>query len=169
MPAAPARVETVALEGCLNTDRFRGDTIKLQEQGKVVRVGGVPFVLPRPDANKRDHIDLLPSCLACGAVPGDFYASTSDPERWGGALSREPGRIQFRVPNGPYTKLHLLAAATDEADTTSTVTAQFYRDQGGAPVNCAARVPLFSAPAVPHALATTLGAGTKTNLHVVTI
>src|SRR5262249_31007198 len=67
LPAADGRFETVALEGYLNTDRFRGDTIKLQGQGKVVRVGGVPFVLPRPDANKRDHIDLKPSWLACGA------------------------------------------------------------------------------------------------------
>ena len=34
---------------------------------------------------------------------------------------RDPGRIQFRVPNGQYTKLHLLAAFTGEADTTPLV------------------------------------------------
>jgi hypothetical protein len=169
LSVADGRFETVALEGYVNTDRFRNDTVQLAERGKIVRVGGVPFALPRPDAVKRDHVDLKPSWLACGALAGDFYATASTLERWGGALSREPGRIQFRVPNAPYTKLHLLAAATGEPDTTSTVTAQFYRDHGGAPVNFVSQAPLFSAPAAPHALAAALTGGTKLNLHVVTI
>jgi hypothetical protein len=169
LSAPDGRFETVALEGYVNTDRFRGDTVKLHEQGKVVKVGGVPFFLPKPDSSKRDHIDLKPSWLACGVVPGDFYAIQSDLERWGGALYREPGRIQFRVPNGPYSKLHLLAASTGEPDTISTVTAQFYREHAGAPVNFIGKVPLFSAPATPHSLPTTLGGGTKMNLQVVAI
>jgi hypothetical protein len=169
LPPADKQFETVGLEGYVNADLFRGDTVKLADRGKVVKVGGVPFVLPLPDEKKRDHIDLKPSWLACGVVPGDFYAIASDLERWGGAFYREPGRIQFRVPNAPYTKLHLLAAYTGEADTIPAVTAQFYRDQGGAPVNFAGKAPLFSAPGAPHALGTTLGAGTKANLHLVTI
>jgi hypothetical protein len=169
LSAADWRFETVALEGYVNTGRFRNDMVKLPGKGKAVHVGGVPFRLPAPDPGGRDHVDLGPSWLACGLVPGDFYAFYSDLERWGGALYREPGRIQFRVPNAPYTKLHLLAAATGEPDTTATVTAQFYRDLAGAPVNFAGTVPLFSAPAAPHALPAALAGGAKLNLHLVTI
>jgi hypothetical protein len=168
LPAADGRFETVALEGYVNADRFRGETVKPQAKGNVVKVGGVPYVLPKPDAQKRDHIDLKPSWLACGAVAGDFYAGYSDLERWAGVLSPEPGRIQFRVPNGSYTKLHLLAAYSGEPDTIPTVTAQFYRDSAGAPVNFAGKVPLFSA-AGAHALPAALGAAKKMSLHVVTI
>jgi hypothetical protein len=171
VPLSPGdgRFETVALEGYVNADRFRADTVKLPERGNVVKVGSVPFLLPKPDAKKRDHVDLKPSWLACGVVPGDFYAIHSDLERWGGALYREPGRIAFRVPNRPYSKLHLLAAYTGEPDTFPTVTAQFYREFAGAPVNFASAVPLFSAPPAPHALPASLTGGTKINLHLVTI
>jgi hypothetical protein len=171
LAAADRRFETVALDGYLNAEHFRSEAVRLDEhrKGKPVQVGGVPFVLPRPDERKRDHIDLKPSWLACGLVPGDFYAAYGDLIRWEGAQSRQPGRIQFRVPNGQYTKLHLLAAFTGEADTVPTVTAQFYRAYCGGPVNFAARAPLFSAPGQPHALGTALAGGTKVNLHLVTI
>ena len=62
---------------------------------------------------------------------------------------RDPARIQFRVPNGQYTKLHLLAAFTGEADTTPVVTAQFYREYAGHPVNFAGQVPAFTDPLSP--------------------
>lgn len=170
LPPIDRRFESIPLEGYVNSGRFRGDTVKLdaRETGKPVQVGGVPFVLPKPDEQKRDHIDLKPSWLACGLVPGDFYATHSDLSRWDGALRREPGRIQFRVPNGQYTKLHLLAASSGEPDTTPIVTAQFYRDTAGAPVNFAGKAPLFSASA-SHDVAASLTSGTKVNLHLVTI
>ena len=87
----------------------------------------------------------------------------------GGALTPDSRRIQFRIRNARYSKLHLLAAFTGEADTTPVVTAQFYRGGAGHPVNFSARVPLFSAPAQVHALPQVLANGLKGNLHLITI
>src|SRR5262249_19123258 len=92
-----------------------------------------------------------------------------DTARWRGALGRDPARLQFRVPKGNYSKLHLLAAFSGEADTVPLVTAQFYRANAGHPVNFTGRVPLFSAPASVQALPVQLANGTRGNLHLVTI
>ena len=101
-------------------------------------------------------------------MEGAFDGLTGDLHRWRGALERNPGRIQFRIPNAPYAKLHLLAAYSGEADTTALVTAQFFRDSAGFPVNFASKAPLFSASS-PTALAVPLGKAGKANLHLVTI
>ena len=61
------RFETVGLGHDLNTAQFKGEAIQrsaLPAAGKPVVVGGVPFVLPAPDARGRTHIDLKPSWLA---------------------------------------------------------------------------------------------------------
>lgn len=166
LPSTDPRFETVGLEGYINTDRFRGDKVVLDK--RAFEVGSVPFVIPTPDERKRDHVELKPSWLACGLVPGDHAAAHYELARWRGALHREPGRIRFRVPPGQYTKLHLLAAFSGEPDTTPIVTAQFYRANSGAPVNFAGTAPLFSAPS-EHAVAVSLEKGTKGSLHLVTI
>ncbi len=170
LPAEDVRFETVALDGYVNAGRFRGEAVQriAPGPGKTLTVGGVPFVVPAPDERGRDHIDLKPSWLACGLVEGSFYGGEGDLMRWRGALDRDPARIQFRVPNRPYSRLHLLAAYSGEPDTTPVVTAQFFRDYAGHPVNFAGRVPLSSAPGQPHALPVALGSG-KANLHLVTI
>src|SRR5262249_16641876 len=73
-----------------------------------------------------------------------------------------------RVPFGQYTKLHLLAAFTGEADATPVVTAQFFRDYAGHPVGFSGRVPALTA-ASAASLAIPLAGGAKGNLHLVTI
>ena len=83
-------------------------------------------------------------------------------------MDRDPGRIQFRVPNGQYTKLHLLAAYSGEPDTTPVVTAQFYRDYAGHPVNFAGKVPAFAAASTSQSAGST-GRAAKGQLHLVTI
>jgi hypothetical protein len=165
--SADHRFETVALGAYVNADKFRGGTIALEPRGQAV-VGGVPFLIPEPDDKKRDHVDLKPSWLPVGGVAGDFYANQPEVGRWLGALERQRGRIQFRVPNAGYTRLHLLAASSGEPDTTPTVTAQFYRPQAGAPINFTGDVPVYST-ASTHILATTMTGGAKVNLHLVTI
>src|SRR5262249_45121932 len=110
---------------------------------KPVVVGGVPFLLPAKDERGRTHIDLGPSWLACGLAEGSWDPAYGDLARWRGATARDPARIQFRIPNGQDTKLHLLARFSRAADTTPVVTAQFYRDIAGHPVNFAAKVPAF--------------------------
>jgi hypothetical protein len=175
LPPADPRFESVPLDGYVNAAQFRGDMVKLEGRGKPVQLGGVPFLMPLPNTaslgpeQNRDHVDLKPSWLRCGLLDGDFYAGAYDMARWAGALERDSGRIQFRVPNGPYTKLHLLAAYSGEPDTTPVVTAQLYRDQAGFPASFAGRVPLFSAPGQAHALPVQLTGGAKVNLHLVTI
>ncbi len=164
------RFETVRLGHDLNTARFKGEAVRreaLPAADRPVVVGGVPFVLPAADVRCRTHIDLGRSWLRCGLAEGGWDPSYGDLARWRGATDRDPARIQFRVPNGQYTKLHLLAAFTGEPDTTPVVTAQFYRDYAGHPVNFAGTVPAFTA-ASPAGLPVQFG-GTKGTLHLVTI
>lgn len=171
LPPLDSRFETVGLDHDLNTAQFKGLAEKresLPAAGKAVQVGGVPFALPAPDERGRTHIDLKPSWLASGLVEGSWDPAYGDLARWQGANHRDPARIQFRVPNGQYTKLHLLAAFIGEADTTPVVTAQFYRDYAGHPVNFAGKVPAFTEP-VKQGLPLEFAGGSKGNLHLVTI
>jgi len=182
LPPEDQRFEAVALDDYLNAAQLKGAAVKrdsLPPAGKPVAVGGVPFVLPGADAKGRTHIDLKPSWLACGLVEGSWDPAYGDLARWRGATARDPGRIQFRIPNGQYTKLHLLATYSGEADTTPIVSAQFYRDTAGHPVNFAGKVPAFTASLTPNpspkkgegsnGLPIQLAGGAKGNLHLVTI
>ena len=145
LPPEEPRFETVPLAGYVNAGQFQGQALKREGLPPAVEVAGVKFALPAPDAKGRDHVDLHPSWLRCGLLEGGFDAVRGDAARWRGTMSPDPARIQFRVRNGPYTKLHLLAAFTGEPDTTPVVTAQFYRADAGHPVNFSGRVPLFTA------------------------
>ena len=136
--------------------------------GKSVTVGGVPFAVPAADAQGRNHIDLKPAWLACGLVEGGFDPAYGDLARWQGAMVRGSGRIQFRIPNGQYTKLHLLAAYSGEADTVPTVTAQFYREYAGHPVNFSGKAPAFTVKSTAS-VPVDLGGGKQGHLHLVTI
>lgn len=171
LAALDPRFETVELDHYLNTAQFKGEAIKrevLPAAGKPITVGGVPFVLPVGDERGRTHIDLKPSWLRCGIFEGGQDPAHDVLPRWRGATERDPARIQFRVPNGQYTRLHLLAAFSGEADTTPIVTAQFYREYAGHPVNFAGKVPAF-ASAAKGGLPLQLPTGAQGNLHVVTI
>lgn len=168
LPPEDVRFETVGLDHDLNTDKIKGEAVKVPATDKPVVVGGVPFVLPRADERGRTHIDLRPSWLPCGLAEGSWDPGYGDLARWRGATARDPGRIQFRVPNGQYTRLRLLAAFSGEADTTPIVTAQFFRDHAGHPVNFAGKAPPFQMPA-KSGLPVHLAGGGRGNLHLVTI
>jgi hypothetical protein len=168
LPPEDARFETVRLDHDLNADQFNGQAIRLPAAGKRVVVGGVPFALPAADDRGRNHIDLRFSWLACGLAEGSWDPAYGDLARWRGATARDPARIQFRVPNGQYTRLHLLAAFAQQPDTTPIVTAQFYRDYAGHPVNFAGNVPAFQKPS-QAGLPAQLAGGSRANLHLVTI
>jgi hypothetical protein len=173
LPPEDIRFETVTLDDDLNTSQFKGVADKrnsLPPAGKPVVLGGVPFVLPAVDEKGRTHLNLKPSWLSCGLVDGSFDPAYGDLARWRGATARDPARIQFRIPNGQYTKLHLLATFSGEPDTTPIVTAQFYRDNAGHPVNFAGKVPAFSdAFKDKRGLPLEFAGGVRGNLHVVTI
>jgi hypothetical protein len=168
LPPEDPRFDTVPLAGYVNAGTLMGRAVRRGRLGETVTVGGVPCMLSPPDAQGRDHVDLKPSWLRCGLLEGAFDGWEGDVARWRGALYRDPGRIQFRVRNGPYTKLHLLAAGTGEPDTTPVVTAQFYRDSAGHPVNFAGRVPAFTV-ADAAGLPLQLAGGPRSHLHLVTI
>lgn len=171
LPPEEGRFELVGLEHDLNTAQFKGQPVPraaLPAAGQRTVVGGVPFVLPPSDAQGRTHIDLKPSWVSGGLVEGGTDPAYGDHARWRGAFARDPGRIQFRVPYAPYTKVHLLAAYSGEADTTPVVTAQFFREYAGHPVNFAGKAAPFSA-ASATGLPVDLGSAGKGTLHLVTI
>jgi hypothetical protein len=169
LPPEEQRFEMVPLASYVNAGQFQGQALKRDGLPPTATVGGVKFALPAPDARRRDHVDLSPSWLRCGLLEGAFDGLEGDNSRWRGATAPDPARIQFRVRNGHFSKLHLLAAFTGEPDTTPVVTAQFYRANAGHPLNFTGRVPLFTAPAQLHALPAQLANGAKGNLHLVTI
>jgi hypothetical protein len=168
LPPEDPRFDKVPLGGYVNAGQLMGKAVKRDQLPQSVTVGGVPFALPTVDAKGRDHVDLKPSWLRCGLLEGGFDGWEGDAARWRGSLYRDPARLQFRVRNAPYTKLHLLATFSGEADTTPVVTAQFYRDSAGHPVNFAGRVPAFTS-AAPAGLPLELTDGTRGKLHLVTI
>jgi len=170
LPPADAKFETVGLEHDLNTHKFHEAAVTaaaLPAAGSTVTVGGVPFVVPVADARGHTHLDLSPSWLAAGLVEGSIDPSYGDLARWRGAMERDASRLRFRIPNGQYTKLHLLAASTGAPDTTPTVSVQFYREYAGHPVSFSGTAPTFaekSAATLPMTLGDKQG-----QLHLVTI
>lgn len=164
--------ETVALDRQLNASKLGREQIQrdsLPEAGKSITVGNVPFLIPSPDERNNDHIALNRSWMRFGALEGQFDGYEGETPRWYGTLFEEPGRIQFRVRNAPYSKLHLLAAFDGEPDTVPAMTAQFYRDMAGHPVNFSAEAPALTAAAGADALPVQLNGGGKGNLWRVTI
>ena len=144
-----ARFVAVPVGARLNASAINGAPLprgSLPPAGQTTTVDGVPFMLPPADGEGRNHIDLEPSWLQQGSLEGGFSPkSGSFGGRWAGALNVNPCRIQFRVPNARYSKLHLLAAADDDADQAPIVTAQFYRPLAGFPANFTTRVAPFAA------------------------
>ncbi|MBI4023378.1 MAG: hypothetical protein HY360_00250, partial [Verrucomicrobia bacterium] len=167
LPPEDPRYEPIQIGGYLNTSRIKGEPIQrdsLPAPGKSFAMQGVPFIFPSTDDRGNDHIAVSPSWMSFGLLEGGFDGAV----RWTGALSRETGRIQLRIPNGPYTRLHLLAASDGEPDTAPIFTAQFYRPRAGFPINFEARAPLLTAQS-SGAIPVRLKNGAQGNLHLVTI
>jgi hypothetical protein len=140
--------EIISLNSNLNSASINGSEVcreTLPNKGQAGLINEIPFIFPSVDEHGNDHIDLGYSWF-CGC----HMTGRVDPHkgvfngRWYGALSENQSRIQFRMPEGPYRAIHLIAAADDGNDCTSTLTAQFYRPAAGFPQNISTRVPLFS-------------------------
>jgi hypothetical protein len=141
----------VNMEGLLNASAFNEkpmDRATLPPSDQITLVDNTPFLFPRPDFVGNDHISLARSWAQFGALEGYFGSNHGGfGGRWPTALMVNPARIQFRVPNDHYTRLHLIAAADDTPDSVPIVTAQFFKAASGYPESFQARVPLFSARA----------------------
>lgn len=153
LPAlAKAGFEPIALDHSLNAAQLDGARLKpdgLPAAGALAEVGGVPFIRPRPDARGNDHVDLEPSWLQNGFLGGrDSPRDGLFGGRWAGTWGNNPSRVQFSIPPGRYSAIHLLAAADSEPDSLPIVTAQFYIPDAGRPVQTrSATVRRFSADA----------------------
>ncbi len=135
LPPVDPLFETVRLDGYLNASKSENEAIKPGE----TKIRGVPFVVPGTNDRGLNFIDLSRSWMRFGLLDGDFDGRV-EPARWRGALSGEPGRIQFRVRNARYSKLHLVASYNGARDTTPMLSVQFYRPSSGFPVNFSTRV-----------------------------
>jgi len=135
LPPDDPLFEPVPLDGYLTASKPAGNAVKPGQ----AKIGGVPFVVPETDDRRLNFIDLGRSWMRFGLLEGDFDGRV-EPARWRGALSGEPGRIQFRVRNARYSKLHLLASYDGARDTIPLVSVQFYRPSSGFPVTFSTRV-----------------------------
>lgn len=173
LPPENPRFEEVQLDHYLNESLVKGNRIQrdsLPSAGTSTAVHGVPFVFPSPDQRGNDHIDVGRSWMRFGGLEGSYDPWAGDPPRWRSPLMVEPNRIGFRVRNAPYSRLHLIAAFDGEPNKVPTVTAQFFREGAGHPVNFSARVPLFTARSTgARSLPVRLANGQKGNLYLITI
>lgn len=166
----------IRIDGFLNASLINGkplDRSGLPATNTLSRVGGAPFLFPEPDAKGNDHVSLFNSCAQFGSLEG-YFESMGNPAQFGGrwptALSVNPARIQFRVPNEHYVRLHMIAAAGDEPHSVPIITAQFFKALAGYPESFAARVPLFTATAKDVVkLPARLQGGKAGSLYLVTI
>lgn len=164
LPPEDAVFETVSLDHHVNASLKV--TRSVSERPTIVNA--VPFVIPAPDERGNNHVDVGRSWMRFGMLEGQYDPWSGEVTRWTGLMNGEAGRICFRVRNGQYSRLHLLAAFDGEPDKTPIVSAQFYRPSAGHPVHFSARAPLFTATsdaAVPIKLANDADG----RLHLVTI
>lgn len=127
------------------------DPAALPAQGEEFVVEDVPFVLAMKRGDGVAHIDLAESWFREGTLAGyEEPSAGSFGGRWLGALSDNPTRFQFRIPNRPCTAIHLIAATETREQAIPRFTVQFYAPEAGFPVS-------FISPDVPLATAAPQG------------
>ncbi|MBQ9338583.1 MAG: hypothetical protein IJS14_14930 [Lentisphaeria bacterium] len=112
----------------------QGDALK-QEPGRFEK-DGIPFEIMPPNRFGMNCVDLGFSWYREGNSTG--YEEPNQGAfggRWGGALSGNHTRIQFRLPHRNYNMIYLLAACDKRPDRSTDLTAQFYRPGSGFPQN----------------------------------
>ena len=103
--------------------------------GKTVEVDGIPFAANCANG-KLNCVDISQSWFREGNSTGYEEPQTGAfGGRWGGALSGNHTRIQFRVANRKYNCIYLLASCDKAPDRSNDLTAQFYRPGSGLPVD----------------------------------
>ena len=97
---------------------------------------GIPFEAMKANELGNDCIDLGASWFREGNSTGyeEPHKGTFG-GRWGGVLSGNHARLQFRIPNRQYNAIYILASCKDQPNRVNRLTAQFYRPGSGFPVN----------------------------------
>jgi len=117
----------------------------LPQGGATVEVEGVPFVFAQRTGGT-DHVDVGTSLFHYRHYDGAVNARTT----WPSPGSLDPARILLRVPNRPYRRLWIVAAADGEALSVPVVTARFYRPKAGFCSDAPAEVPELTARSGPQ-------------------
>ena len=163
----------VPLDHHVNASAINGARVareSLATTDGAARVGGVPFLLARPNAAGNDHVDVGQSWFEHANLAG-YLQNFNGPfgGRWKSFTTANPARLQFAVPKQPYCRLHVLAASDDQTDSLPAFSAQFYLPDSGFPVSAEAPVPAFTADATSvERLPVELTDGTDGALHLVT-
>jgi len=108
----------------------------LPPRGSTAAIRSVPFAFPAEGG----HVDVGASLFRFRRHADYIDALTTWPEP--GLI--DPARIRFSVPNRPWRRLWLVAAADGEPTKVPIVTARFYRPRAGFAVDAAAEVPTFA-------------------------
>jgi len=144
LPPVNPRFEPIRIDGLVNAAEVARRVVD-HASLPAAPVNGVPFVFAAPRASGEDHLDLGPSWVRFGALPGYFAANFGTfGGRWISANRVDPCRFAMYVPPGRYKALHLVAVADGGRDAVPVVTAQFYRPNAGHPFNFSGRVPDLS-------------------------
>ncbi len=164
----------VDISSRLNSKEIDGKVVadlSLPPSGQTVTVKNVPFIFP--ERTKYSHLDIGLSWIREGNLRGSEKSNIgSFGGRWGGALDNNPGRLQFRVPNGDYNALYVIASSEGEggADRIPQFTVQFYRPDAGFPKNFPSpQVPLFSMKGDATRLPVKNSDGTEGNLYLIKV
>jgi len=122
-----SRFEPVVLDDLVNAAGFVA-TDSLPKAGEAVDVGDVPFTFPSRTA-AADHVDVGRSIIR---YRRSTDANAGDPNTmWPTIGQLDPARLRVRVPRGAYSKLWLVAASDDEANSVPLVTARFFKPRKG--------------------------------------
>jgi hypothetical protein len=172
IPPADPVFRPIALAGYVNASTINGARVQRDSlPTSTAEVRKIPFAFPTPDERGNDHISLAKSWAQFGAMEGYVESHYGDfGGRWTDALKVNPARIQLRIANDRYNKLHIIAAADDSKNSVPVVSAQFFRQSAGFPKSFSGRVPSFTAKsseATP--LPVNLDNGRAGNLWLVTI
>ncbi|MCM8763781.1 MAG: hypothetical protein NC830_00210, partial [Candidatus Omnitrophica bacterium] len=164
----------VPLDGYLNASYFPAkdkiERLLIPYERNRIYIQNIPFLLPDQRNKINNHIDIGKSWAMFGLLEGAFDGWSGDIARWRGALNIEPGRIQFRIPNDQYTKIHLIAAADDIPYALPVLTALFYRPNAGHPLSFETRVPVYKAESTTATkIPFITEKGKKGNLYLITI
>lgn len=141
------KFEMIDISHRLNSNSIDGEKLSafsLPPNGAVFDVEDIPFKMP--EKSELDNIDIGMSWFREGALPGAHPGDRGTfGGRWYGALSNNPTRIQFRVPNRQYNALYLIATSENDDNKIPEMTVQFYRAGSGFPKSFASeKIPFFT-------------------------
>jgi len=172
LPNIASEFEPVSINSYVNSSvAWQGGgplDFKSPAPNRAAQIGGVPFLFPQRDGKGNDHIDVGVSQVRQANMAG--YLPSND-HRFKGSMEIDPARLQFRIPNGRYDALYLVAGSDNDKNNIPLVSASFYKPDSGFVKFFEATVPSMAATGStqPVAMTANLGNGKKANLWLIKI